>query len=338
MKEQADTRKELFRDLMTRAGYETHEELAAAIGIPPSTICKWIYGKRSPRYRADAEAIADALYTDVETLFPGWMTQTNHDTTESISMSRAIADAGYETVEEFAEAAGVVAQTARRWLRPDCPPTPIMAYKVSGMLNVAPSDLWPKFGAQDSPLMDAIMDNGFGSVKAFADVAGIPVPTITSWITRDCKPHKETAERCARILRTSVQRLFPRHTWESKCERRKRLEEEELEELEPIIVTRRRNDPLDYENLAGDAMSELRRKANVWVGKRFVITTHYKDGTLRRPAVVVECQDRWFRVRYAKGYCECFSYQSRLHESERRCFRVPAKDPDAQALSSAMGV
>lgn len=327
--------KALFYELMYRAGYERLEELAEAVCIPAPTMRGWVDGFRQPRYRADAEAVADALYTDVETLFPKWVPYAlRSGKSEGSAMLRAMYAAGYDNMEEFANALGATRDSVKRWAHEENAPLPIMAYRISGLLHVAPSDLWPKFDGYESPLMEAMAENGYESISAFCKVANVPEQTLVSWTTRNTKPRREVAERCAKILGSSLKKLFPDHNWADKEIPRKKKAEEywEPEGFKPL---RRNADPVDYADLGGDAMSEIRRKADVWVGRKFVITTHHKDGTLRRPAVVEECQDRWFRVRYAKGYCECFSYHSRLHDSECKCFRNPEKEHSAKPLSAA---
>ena len=335
----APEQKALFFELLYRAGYSSPDELATTLGVPGSTVRGWIFDGRHPRRREDAEDVADALYTDVETLFPGWkpvsMRKIDGD---GNFMLRAMADAGYDSITSFADKLGVSANTAARWTDENNPPAPLMAYKIAGLLNVATSDLWPKLDSIECPLMEALVDAGFESVSAFCRDASIPIPTFTSWVSSNCKPRREAAERCAKVLGTTVQRIFPMHNWDEDKDKQSSLgKAREGENPEPVgfKVMRRKTDPLDNEDLGGDGMSEIRRKADVWVGRRFVITTHHKDGTLRRPAVVEECQDRWFRVRYAKGYCECFSYHCILHDSECKCFRSPDKGRSANPLSAA---
>lgn len=315
--------KEVWDEAMRKAGYASARELAEAVGVTEKSLERWMKGISHPRHKEDVDTLADLLYIDAEILFPGWQPTVlrGKDEEDIPPLRAAMLRAGYETIHSFAAAVGVFPTAIKNWMRGSVPREDDTVYRVAGLLNVAPTDLWPDWKPSTNPFKQKIFDAGYPTVTAFARKIGIAVVAVDNWIHDGAIPRSDaTVYKAAELLHTDPHELWP--DWEP---RPKQKTPEYIASHFPRSdhgVTQARSTP----DTIAPGMEDMRRNAQVYVGQRFVMIHPTKEGTVRKPGIVVECAPCWFRVQYDCGWCECFHYQCRIDQTEAKHFRKPAQN------------
>lgn len=212
---------------------------------------------------------------------------------------KAVKSAGYKSVKAFCEAARITLGAGERMARNgQIPKDDAVTYRVAGLLDVAPTDLWPDWQPCRNPFAQAIYDAGFETLSDFGRAANVPQSVVNMWVNNGTVPrYDETILKAAELLRVEPTVLWP--TWTP----RPTKNQSKQRTLYGIDV---------YPDRTKMRMDEMRRNANVYVGQRFVMTYVTKEGKVRRPGTVVECAEHWFRIQYDSGWCECFHYQCRV--------------------------
>lgn len=317
----AQERKDMVVKAMRKAGYATVADLASAMGMSESAVRRWVDGKGTPVNRGHAMLMADLLFLDFDVLFPDWrpLAARYRPDVELTAFQRVLANAGYGTVLGFAEALGVTLGTARAWINGAVPKDDEYVYRAAGLLNVAPTDLWPHWVPETNVFRRYMKQAGLRPMD-LADKLGVSQATVDAWIHSGKMPWSDRVVlRCAELLEADPNELWPE--WEPRPERMAKINKRKLEENRTSTPDMPRLlHGLELADLGGDGMAVMRHKANVHVGQRFMMTYTTKEGAVRRPGTVVECADNWFRVKYDTGWSECFHYQCRVG-SERSHFR-----------------
>lgn len=251
-----------WEEAMQKAGYFSMSAVAREVGVTTRTLIKWADGTMSPRHREDIDRVAAVLCVDAEKLFPGWVPASLRTVAARAKgpLLEMIVKAGYESIAPFAKKALDTSDSIADWASGKLPSRDEDAYRVAGLLDVAPTDIWP-----------------------------------------DWQPGRNWG------MRTKIKA-------EEKAERQKARKSTRSYVRHGVIV-------FDDDAPGIHGMEEIRRKANVHVGQRLVMTYPTKDGAVRWPGSVVECAPYWFRVRYDAGWSECFHYQCRIDQTEGAYFR-----------------
>lgn len=212
---------------------------------------------------------------------------------------KAVKSAGYKSVKAFCEAARITLGVGERMARDgQIPKDDAVTYRVAGLLDVAPTDLWPDWQPCRNPFAQAIYDAGFETLSDFGRAANVPQSVVNLWVNNGTVPrYDETVHKAADLLHVEPNVLWP--TWKPRPARNQ--------------SKRRSFYGIDiYPDRTKMMMDEIRRKADVHVGQRIMITYPQKEWTPNLMCTVVECRDNWFRVKYDIGWCECFHYQCRI--------------------------
>ena len=319
----AQERKSRVMEAMRKAGYATVADLASAMGTSVSAVRRWVDGRGTPGTLAHAQEMADLLFLDFEVLFPDWRPLgARHKPEEELSVfHRAMVNAGYGTVLAFADALGVNPGTATAWINGVVPRDDVYVYRAAGLLNVAPTDLWPHWAPETNVFRRYMQQAGLNTVDLAAK-AGVSQATVDAWIHSGHIPWSDKVVlRTAELLQADPNTLWPE--WRPRSVRIAELNERKLAGNRTSMPEMPRlRHGLEWQDLGGDAMTAMRQRANVHIGQRFAMTFTTKEGVVRRHGTVVQCAENWFRVKYDAGWCECFHYQCRVG-SESSHFRPP---------------
>lgn len=238
-----------------------------------------------------------------------------------------IYNARYRGAEHFAESAQISVSALRRWMKWDTVPMyPDVAQRVAEMLNSTVEDIWPGYKPraaqppveQNKPqaqitLAERIQQAGM-TINEVASKLHVSPRTIRGWSDFGYYPQKaETVWHIAGILQCAPTDIWP--DWEEGKHHSK-----SPAKGASSAWSRGWSDA----DLTGDVMEGMRRKANVHVGQRFVMTYPGLEYGNNLPCTVVELGENWFRVKYDAGWCECFHYQCRVGK-ERAYFRPEEK-------------
>ena len=224
----------------------------------------------------------------------------------------ALEKSEYRSATHFAEAAGLMPQRVLDWCDGygKIPRDDMLAYKVAGLLHVAPTDLWPEWEPSDNFFARKIREAGYESVSDFARVTRYGA-AVDKWVHNGNIPREDhTVLHVAKLLHVEPNELWP--DWQPRTKRSK---------LQHGIIPQTSATPRNA--------AEIREKACVWVGRRFVMHYPTKDNYVTKPCTVVECAPYWFRVEYDAGGCECFHYQCRIDKTESKYFRTPKARKEA---------
>ena len=323
----AETQYDVWMEAMRKAGYQTQTELAQAANVSNKTLGGWIRGTAQPATLESAEQVADLLYVDVKTLFPGFV-PTRLRRYSHTPFGKALIEHGYHSVTEFAHKAHVEYQSALRWAQGYAyPRNDRETFFIAGLLDAAPTDLFPDWKPCESPLERSIYEAGYHNIAQFAQAARVPASRVYNWISMGNCPEDDTITlRVAEMLKAKPTEFWP--NWKPREEKPSDNKSAQKPDKTGVIKYEPRVDhglgemhiPLR------DGMADMRRNANVWVGKRFMMHYPTKEGTVKRPGTVVECSPFWFRVKYDAGWCECFHYQCRIDQTEAKHFRKLAQN------------
>ena len=225
-------------------------------------------------------------------------------------------NAGFKSLRAFREAAGVSEVMARKMSREgEAPKDDVVTYRVAGLLNVAPTDLWPDWQPCTNDFARAIYAAGYTTISEFARACNVAQNVVDKWVNRGVVPRSDdTVERVAKLLHVEPTVLWP--TWAPRPIPHSRQMDVQRQMLKFGV---------DKAGMQRMTMEELRASAGVYVGQRLLIVYPQKEWTPSLLATVVECGRSWFRVQYDIGWCECFHYQCRIDRSEGKHFRGVTK-------------
>lgn len=225
-------------------------------------------------------------------------------------------DAGYKTLHAFCVAARLSEVMAKKMTeKGEAPKDDIVTYRVAGLLNVAPTDLWPDWKPCANDFARAIYAAGYETISGFARACNFAQNAVDKWINRGVVPRNdETVERVAKLLHVEPRVLWP--TWKPRPKPVRRQLDTQRQMLKIGV---------DQAKRSHMTMEELRASAGVYVGQRLMIICPQKEWIPNLLATVVECRSNWFRVKYDVGWCECFHYQARISRSESGHFRAVSK-------------
>lgn len=322
----AETQYDVWMEAMRKAGYNTQTELAQAANVSNKTLGAWIRGTTQPSSLENAEQVADLLYLDVKTLFPDFVPASMRRYSHT-PFGRALIEHGYHSMTEFSDKAHVEYHSAVRWAQGYAHPRNDQEmYYIAGLLDAAPTDLFPDWQPCESPIERRIYELRYHNIAQFAQAARIPASRVYGWIsTGNCPEDDAVALRVAEMLKVEPTELWPE--WKPREEKKNSKPTRKPDKAVAVRYTPRADHGLNemYTPIKR-GMDDMRRNANVWVGKRFVMHYPTKEGAVNRPGTVVECGAYWFRIKYDAGWCECFHYQCRIDQTEGKHFRKPAQN------------
>lgn len=309
-----------WMEAMRNAGYKSQIELARAVQVSHKALSAWVRGIRQPADFEIAKRIADLLHVDVQVLFPDYVSQRLRRFRHT-PFGKALIKCGYRSISEFADAAHAEYHDVAQWaLGENYPRNDEAAYFIAGLLDAAPTDIFPGWKPCESHLERKIYGAGYDTIAHFAQAVCIPASRIYNWINDgDCPLNDKDALCVAKMLDSDPTELWP--GWKP---HKKATEQKDEGPNEAKYNPRIKQDLNDGHNRHG--MDDMRHNANVCVGKRFVMHYPTKEGAVNRPGTVVECNPYWFRVQYDAGWCECFHYQCRIDQTEAKHFRKPTQN------------